>query len=314
MNKISVILPTYKGASKGGGKYLKQAIESVLNQTYENFELIIINDGSTDNTEEIIKAYKDIRIIYLKHNTNKGPSAARNTGIKKATGEYIAFLDDDDYYYSTKLAEQLEFMLAQNSLFSFVGGILIDVKGELIKKTNYQNVNDPLYFFAHGLISCYPDYFMVKKEFLMKIGLFKEHLIGPEDFDLCIRLAIKCKPIFLNKLLVVKRIHTSNLSINACNMCLYELITKYELKEYILKYFNNSNNKLFFDLFHRYMKASYKFDNLKQFQKFYRLSSVFGRPLLEWKIKYYLSFFPMLTKILYYLKLKKIYNFLSTER
>ena len=85
MYKISVILPTYNGATRGGGKYLREAIESVLNQTYENFELIIINDGSTDNTEEIIKEYKDKRIIYLKHNENKGVYAARNKGLKKAT-------------------------------------------------------------------------------------------------------------------------------------------------------------------------------------------------------------------------------------
>lgn len=197
-------------------------------------------------------------------------------------------------------------MLVQNSLFFYVGGILIDEKGGLINKTNYQNVNDPLYFFVHGLISCYPNYFMVKKNLLKKIGLFKEYLLGTEDYDLCVRLTIESKPLFLNKLLVVKRIHSSNISKNICNMCIYGYIATYELKKYILKYFNNSLDNLFFNLFFNYMKASYRFDNLKQFKKLYKFTSIYGKLPLEWKIKYYLLHSKFITKLLYRIRLKKI--------
>ena len=102
---ISVIIPSYNS-----GKFLGEAIESVVNQTYKNIEIIVINDGSTDNTEEIAKKWqkRDERVRYLKHKENKGPSAARNTGIKNSRGEYIAFLDDDDEWLPEKLERVIE--------------------------------------------------------------------------------------------------------------------------------------------------------------------------------------------------------------
>ena len=89
--KISVIIPVYNAE-----KYLKECIDSVLNQIYKNFELIIINDGSTDNSEKIVKEYNDNRIIYISRE-NKGPLETRIEGINKSTGEYILFIDADDY-------------------------------------------------------------------------------------------------------------------------------------------------------------------------------------------------------------------------
>ena len=94
---VSVILPTYNRA-----RLVSRSINSVLKQTYNNFELIIIDDGSTDNTKQIINSFNDNRIVYLKHNHNKHASAARNTGIAKSKGELIAFLDDDDQWLPKK--------------------------------------------------------------------------------------------------------------------------------------------------------------------------------------------------------------------
>ena len=89
---ISVVIPTYNR-----GKVIRKSIESVLNQSYKNIELIIIDDGSTDNTEFVVKKISDNRIKYIKLNENKGACYARNIGIKKAKGKYIAFVDSDDY-------------------------------------------------------------------------------------------------------------------------------------------------------------------------------------------------------------------------
>jgi len=100
---VSVILPTYNR-----GEVISRAIDSVLRQTISDFEVIIVDDFSEDNTEQIVKAYSNGRIKYVKHNRNKGGSAARNTGIRNAKGEYIAFLDSDDEFSSTKLERQLE--------------------------------------------------------------------------------------------------------------------------------------------------------------------------------------------------------------
>ena len=107
MNKkptVSVIIPTYNRAHLVG-----RAIQSVLEQTYKDFELIVIDDGSNDNTEYIIKEFqkKDKRIKYIAYKKNKGGSAARNAGIKSSKGEYIAFLDSDDEWLSEKLEKQI---------------------------------------------------------------------------------------------------------------------------------------------------------------------------------------------------------------
>ena len=89
---ISVIVPVYNAE-----KYIRRAIESILSQTYTDYEFIIINDGSVDNTKNIILSFQDDRIVYLENKKNSGPGASRNKGIDKAKGEYIMFIDSDDY-------------------------------------------------------------------------------------------------------------------------------------------------------------------------------------------------------------------------
>ena len=98
MPETSVIIPTYNRAD-----VLSRAIESVLEQSYQDFELIIVDDGSTDGTESVVHQYDDDRLIYITQ-SNAGANAARNRGIKAATGEYIAFLDSDDEFLPLKLA------------------------------------------------------------------------------------------------------------------------------------------------------------------------------------------------------------------
>ncbi len=100
---VSVIIPTYNRAHLIG-----RAIQSVLNQTYQDLEVIVVDDGSTDNTEEIVKNFSDFRIRYLRHEENRGAAAARNTGIKAARGKYIAFQDSDDEWLPEKLEKQMK--------------------------------------------------------------------------------------------------------------------------------------------------------------------------------------------------------------
>ena len=100
--KVSVIIPTYNS-----DKYLKKCIESILLQTYKNIEIIIINDGSTDKTDDIVKKYEDERIKYYK-NKNQGIGKSRNYGIKQSTGEYIMFVDSDDYIDESAVEEMIK--------------------------------------------------------------------------------------------------------------------------------------------------------------------------------------------------------------
>ena len=99
---VSVIIPTYNRADLIG-----HTLESVINQSYRNLEIIVIDDGSVDNTEEVVKAIGDSRIRYIRHQTNCGGSTARNTGVEAARGEYIAFLDSDDIWVPNKIQLQL---------------------------------------------------------------------------------------------------------------------------------------------------------------------------------------------------------------
>ncbi|WP_336036853.1 glycosyltransferase family 2 protein [Halobacterium yunchengense] len=102
MPTVSVVVPTYNRAGR-----IHRSIESVLAQTHEDLELIVVDDGSTDYTEEVVRSYDDDRLTYVAHEDNRGASAARNTGIERASGEYVAFLDSDDAWLPRKLERQV---------------------------------------------------------------------------------------------------------------------------------------------------------------------------------------------------------------
>lgn len=110
MTTVSVVIPTYNRA-----ELLSRTITSVLDQSFQDFEVIVVDDGSIDETEAIVSEYTDDRIIYLPHEVNKGPSAARNTGVKAAEGELIAFLDSDDELKPTFLERSIETLQAESS-------------------------------------------------------------------------------------------------------------------------------------------------------------------------------------------------------
>ncbi len=146
MNKplVSVIMPTYNC-----GKYISESIDSVLNQTLKDFELIIVDDNSNDNTEDIVKEYISSYpcISYIKLDKNSGSANARSIAISKANGKYIAFLDSDDIWFSNKLEKQIAFMEDNNYLFSATGYKQINEEGNDLHialfpplKTNYKKM------------------------------------------------------------------------------------------------------------------------------------------------------------------------------
>lgn len=111
---MSIITPTYNC-----GKYIGETIESVIAQTYQNWEMIIVDDCSTDYTNSVVDNYKDKRIKYIKNAVNCGAAATRNRALKEAQGEWIAFLDSDDLWFSDKLEKQVSFMKSNNYFFSY---------------------------------------------------------------------------------------------------------------------------------------------------------------------------------------------------
>ena len=138
---VSVIMPSFNTV-----KYIEKSIESVLNQTYKNLELIIVDDCSTDNTDEIIKPLlSDKRIKYIKNEKNSGAAVSRNKAMAAAQGKWIAFLDSDDIWEKDKLEKQIDFMEKSGCAFSFTGYEFADANGKPLgtivnvpKKINYK--------------------------------------------------------------------------------------------------------------------------------------------------------------------------------
>lgn len=126
---VSIITPTYNSA-----KYIKETIESVLNQTYSNWEMIIVDDDSKDNTQDVVEQIKDKRIKYIKLSENSGAAIARNTAMKNASGKYMAFLDSDDIWKKDKLDKQLKFMKENNYNFTCTAYEKIDENGKSLNK------------------------------------------------------------------------------------------------------------------------------------------------------------------------------------
>lgn len=121
---VSIIMPSYNTA-----QYIRESIQSVLNQTYQNWELIIVDDCSTDNTDEIVTSIKDERIKYYHNDKNRGAAISRNRALREAKGRWIAFLDSDDLWMPEKLEKQISFMENNGYSFSYTNYEEIDVDG-----------------------------------------------------------------------------------------------------------------------------------------------------------------------------------------
>ena len=196
---ISVVIPTYNRADS-----LMLAVNSALGQTYENFEIIIVSDGSTDHTDNIVAPLVNGKVRYLRLSENCGGGKARNTGIADARGTFVAFLDDDDVWLPSKLAEQLDFINTRN----------VDICYTAMRKMYWKNrwrqdrfnstppVNPIKAILTDNYIGPTSSV-MIYKSFLDRIGGFDHQLLALQDWDLYIRLIqAGAKAEGLNRVLV----------------------------------------------------------------------------------------------------------------
>jgi glycosyltransferase involved in cell wall biosynthesis len=208
----SVILPCYNGH-----RWLSGAIESVLAQTYDNFELVIIDDGSTDNTEEIIAPYlRDGRVRYL-HQRNSGFSSAVNRGIKESRGCLIGFIGQDDLWIPNKLELQMKYFSEHNNVSLVCSKYYsIDPKERIIrvvkaKVPNFSSKQEVIQFlFLDNFVGF--ETVLAKKECFDEVGLFDERMTGFSDHDMWLRIAGKFNMIYIDLPLVKKREHELQLS------------------------------------------------------------------------------------------------------
>jgi glycosyltransferase involved in cell wall biosynthesis len=182
--KVIVIIPTYNCA-----KYLQETIGSVLKQTYQDFEIIVVDDGSTDNTKEILNPYIKNRNIRYFYQENKGPAAARNRGIQESQGEYIAFLDADDVWHPLKIDLQMKYLSQNPDVFALSTTMAPYGSNDsrLLELCNYEVKS---YSFEEMLIRarmCTPT-MVIRRDALAKSGGFREDLRLCEDHELWLRL------------------------------------------------------------------------------------------------------------------------------
>ena len=206
---VSIIMPVFNGEN-----YLAHSIHSVLRQTHQNLELIIIDDGSTDSTPQIIKSFTDKRIKNYRQ-TNSGPSSARNKGIEMATGAFIAMIDADDTYHPDKLAEQISCIEKTETDTCYCDYQLIDEhskKGAIIKsEKSYTNRHDFLAMLLFRQI-LHPPTIMFKRLCFDKGLKYDESYRQSEDYKLTIELAQRHNISHLPKVLYQYRRHDKNLS------------------------------------------------------------------------------------------------------
>jgi glycosyltransferase involved in cell wall biosynthesis len=196
---VSVIIPTYNR-----GWIIQEAIDSVLAQDFADFELIVVDDGSTDNTLDIIRSYSE-DIIFLRQH-NKGVSAARNRGITSSAGHLIAFLDSDDLWFPEKLTIQVDFFYSHPDAFICQSEEIWIRNGVKVNpKKRHKKPSGMIFEPSLALCLVSPSAVMIKRSLFEEVGSFDECLPACEDYDLWLRVSCRYPIALIATPLVIKR-------------------------------------------------------------------------------------------------------------
>lgn len=259
--KVTILIPVYNGSN-----FIKQAIPSAINQTYKNIEILVINDGSTDNgkTEKVIKEFGD-KVKYIKKE-NGGVASALNLGIKEATGEYIAWLSHDDIYLPNKIEKEIKALekLEDKNTIIFSNFELIDENGITFSTTNFtKNIRKEkfcqgIYPVLKGAVNGCS--ILIPKICFEDAGYFKEELKTTNDYEMWIRLFSKYPSYFIEDAIIKYRIHPNQdtnknpVYISECNELWKNIINS--LSENTVKNWG-------FDIFNVYMTLYIQMKNSK---------------------------------------------------
>lgn len=249
--KISIIIPTYNR-----GKILSNSIKSVLNQTFKNLEIIVIDDGSNDNTKEVIDKLNDDRIKYIKLNKNCGGSFARNLGIKIASGQFISFQDSDDIFLPNKIEMQLKNIINKKSDLDFC-----KIKVFINSSFDYlvPNIQQEKSILEGNIISdlISKGNFISTQAILIKKKFMQAHLFDPkiprlQDYDIILSMIPKVRISYTKKVLVELHIQKNSLTLSREKLkkAIYILLNKNynfnaEQKANFLKYLTNISISFF---------------------------------------------------------------------
>jgi glycosyltransferase involved in cell wall biosynthesis len=226
---VSIIIPVYNSSA-----YVADALRSALEQDYENKEIIVVDDGSTDSTPEILKTFKEEEIVVLTQ-VNAGPGAARNRGLKHAKGTYVAFLDADDFWVRGKLKLQIEYLERKPEIGAAYSKWLLwhaDAEGRFLsphlsplKKPTSIVPQDSGWIYTNLLFECrlLTSTVVLRRSVMEQVGQFDEELRRGQDYDYWFRLSRASQIHKLDHELVLYRIHGDNIAVKYPNQN-YELM------------------------------------------------------------------------------------------
>lgn len=218
MLRITVVIPSYNHE-----KYIAQAIQSVLEQTYQDFEIVITDDGSRDGTVDVIKTFRDPRIRLFCFDRNQGACAAMNNNIREAKGEFIAVLNSDDLFLPDKLEKQVAFLdknqeigavFGHPKLIDEVGNDFVDASHLyqiVFKQSNRTRFEWLHHFFYQSNALCHPTV-LIRKQCYKKVGYFDERFAQLPDYDFWIRLCMEYEIHIMQEDLIKFRIHSSEVN------------------------------------------------------------------------------------------------------
>ncbi|MFC6723323.1 glycosyltransferase family 2 protein [Halobium palmae] len=209
MPKVSVVIPAYNRADM-----LPRTIDSVLSQSHDDFECIIVDDASTDDTEAVVSSYDDIRLRYLQHDENRGANAARNTGIRAATGTYVSFLDSDDEFHPENLALTTAALEKQPNYAGVFTSVRVihdgHIENVLVARPGTVSFERICSENVIGGFTCA----MFRTDIFDEIGYLDESLSSYQDWDLFIRAVESHEMLGINEVLATHHLHGDRISSN----------------------------------------------------------------------------------------------------
>lgn len=278
---VSVIIPTYNRAD-----FLARAVKSVLNQSFKNFELIIVDDGSTDNTGETAKRFQkeDSRVKYVWQKNSGTPASSQNTGIRNARGEYVAFLDDDDEWLRNKLEKQIAlFQNSKKQNLGIVGCGSFIIKNDKAAIYKFSKIENILKSLLEKSVFMSNSATVIKNDVFAKVGLFDEKFKLFSNRDMWLKICLEYGFDFVDEPLYRYYVHTGNISRK------HPLLEAIEI-EYLIKkwrvYYEKFPGILAMQL--KTVGTIYALNNDIKSARKYFASAVWAAP---WRLKNYISLF-----------------------
>ena len=239
MPRVSVLMPVYNGE-----RFLALAVESILGQTFREFELIIVDDGSTDGSARILSRFDDPRIRRLRNDRNEGITQSLNRGLELASGDYVCRMDSDDVSVPTRIERQIGFM-EEHTEIAVVGSFatVIDSTGTAVDTERYpqsaSDIRKTLFVhnpFAHGAV-------MIRSSVLKECGAYDARFLHNEDYDLWLRVAARHPLANIPEPLLHRRVHGGNITAaNETQLVKYRLKT---LSHAFARYYRNPFYRIF---------------------------------------------------------------------